>query len=93
MDIDKKINKFDVGAGTGYSLYRYNFDGTTDMSSALNNEFTKDVEQRVNVRTYYLKVKYLLTKHSDVTMQWSTEISDTEPGTFHELRLSYSTNF
>lgn len=93
VDFDKKINKFDVGAGTGYSLYKYHFDGTTDMSAVLNNEFTKDIEQRVNVRTYYLKVKYLLTKHSDVNMQWSTEISDTDPGTFHELRLSYSTNF
>ena len=92
-DFDKKINKFDVGAGTSYSLYKYNFDGTTDMSAALNNEFTKDVEQKVNVRTYYLKVKYLLAKHSDVSMQWSTEISDTDPGTFHQLRLSYSTNF
>ncbi|HLE87806.1 MAG TPA: hypothetical protein VI727_09105, partial [Candidatus Brocadiaceae bacterium] len=93
VDFDKKIGKFDAGAGTGYSLYKYNFDGSNGLESLLDSEYTRDIEQKINVRTYYMRVKYLLTKQSDVTLRWSSEVSDTDPETFHQLLLYYSTNF
>jgi len=93
VDYDKKIGKFDIGLGTNYSLYKYNFDGSNGLESVLDSEYTRDIEQKINVRTYYLRIKYLLTKQSDVSMRWSTEISDTDPETYNQLLLSYSTNF
>jgi len=93
VDYDKKIGKFDAGAGTNYSLYKYNFDGSNGLESVLDSEYTNDIEQKINVRTYYLKLKYLLTKQSDITFRWSTEISDTDPETYNQLLLSYSINF
>lgn len=93
FDYDKKIGKFDIGLGTNYSLYKYNFDGSNGLESVLDSEYTRDIEQKVNVRTYYMRIKYLLTKQSDVSMRWSTEISDTDPETYNQLLLSYSTNF
>jgi hypothetical protein len=93
IDFDKKIGKFDIGAGTGYSLYKYNFDGSSGLESLLDSEYTRDIEQKINVRTYYMRVKYLLTKQSDVTLRWSSEVSDTDPETYHQMLLSYSTNF
>lgn len=93
IDFDKKIGKLDLGAGSGYSLYKYNYDGSSDLESLLDSEYTKDIEQKINVRTFYMRAKYLLTKQSDVSMRWSSEISDTEPGLYHQMMLSYSTNF
>ena len=93
VDFDKKIGKFDLGAGTGYSLYKYNFDGSNGLESLLDSEYTSDIEQKINVRTYYMRVKYLLTKRSDVNLQWTSEISDTNPEIYHQMLLSYSTNF
>ena len=93
VDYDKKIGKFDIGAGTNYSLYKYNFDGSNGLESILDSEYTRDIEQKINVRTYYLRIKYLLTKQSEVSMRWSTEISDTDPETYNQLLLSYSANF
>lgn len=93
FDYDKKIGKFDIGLGTNYSLYKYNFDGSNGLESVLDSEYTRDIEQKVNVRTYYMRIKYLLTKQSDVSMRWSTEISDTDPETYNQLLLSYSMNF
>jgi len=93
VDFDKKIGKFDIGAGTGYSLYKYNFDGSSGLESLLDSEYTRDIEQKINVRTYYMRIKYLLTKQSDVSLRWSSEVSDTDPETFHQMLLSYSTNF
>ncbi len=93
VDYSKKIGKFDVGGGTNYSLYKYNFDGSNGLESILDSEYTRDIEQKINVRTYYLRVKYLLTKQSDVSLRWSSEVSDTDPETFHQMLLSYSTNF
>jgi len=93
VDYDKKIGKFDIGLGTNYSLYKYNFDGSNGLESVLDSEYTRDIEQKINVRTYYLRIKYLLTKQSDVSMRWSTEISDTDPETYNQLLLSYSMNF
>lgn len=93
VDFDKKIGKFDVGGGTSYSLYKFNFLGSNDLQFLSSSELAGDVEQKINVRTYYARVKYLLTKQSDISLRWSTEVSDTEPGTFHQLLLSYSTNF
>lgn len=89
----KKFGKFDVGVGTSYSIYKYNFVGSNDLQTILDNEYTRDIEQKIDVRTYYLRLKYLLTKQSDVTMRWTSEISDTEPDKFHQLLLSYSVNF
>ena len=93
FDYDKKIGKFDIGLGTNYSLYKYNFDGSNGLESVLDSEYTRDIEQKINVRTYYMRIKYLLTKQSDVSMRWSTEISDTDPETYNQLLLSYSMNF
>ncbi len=93
VDFDKKIGKFDIGGGTGYSVYKYNFIGSNDLAAVLDDEYTRDIEQKINVRTYYLRVKYSLSKHSDVGMQWLTEVSDTDPETYHQLLLSYSRNF
>lgn len=93
VDFGKKIGRFDVGAGTGYSLYKYNYDGSSGLESLLDSEYTRDIEQKINVRTYYLRVKYFLTKQSDVSLRWSSEVSDTDPETYHQLLLSYSTNF
>ncbi|TVM03127.1 MAG: hypothetical protein CV087_06645 [Candidatus Brocadia sp. WS118] len=93
VDYDKKFGKFDVGVGTSYSIYKYNFVGSNDLQTILDNEYTRDIEQKIDVRTYYLRLKYLLTKQSDITMRWTSEISDTEPDKFHQLLLSYSVNF
>lgn len=93
VDFDKKFGKFDVGGGTSYSLYKFNFVGSNNLQFLENSELATDVVQKINVRTYYARVKYLLTKQSDVSLRWSSEISDTDPGTFHQLLLSYSTNF
>ncbi|GIK13854.1 MAG: hypothetical protein UZ01_00234 [Candidatus Brocadia sinica] len=93
VDYDKKIGKFDVGVGTSYSLYKYNFVGSNDLQTILDSEYTRDIEQKIDVRTYYLRLKYLLSKHSDISMRWSSEISDTKPDTFHQLLITYSTNF
>ncbi len=93
VDFDKKIGKFDVGVGTSYSLYKFNFVGSNDLQFLENSELARDVVQKINVRTYYARVKYLLTKQSDISLRWLSEISNTDPGTFHQLLLSYSTNF
>lgn len=93
VDFDKKFGKFDVGVGTSYSLYKYNFVGSNDLESVLDRESARDIEQKINVRTYYTRVRYLLTKQSDVSLRWSSEVSDTDPETFHQLLLSYSMNF
>ncbi|HHT9130563.1 MAG TPA: hypothetical protein ACFYEC_06840, partial [Candidatus Brocadiaceae bacterium] len=93
VDLDKKIGKFDVGGGTSYSLYKYNFTGSNDLQFLQDSELARNVVQQINVRTYYSRIKYLLTKQSDVSLRWSMEISDTDPRTFHQLLLSYSTNF
>ncbi|GJQ24261.1 hypothetical protein BIY37_05965 [Candidatus Brocadia sapporoensis] len=93
VDYDKKIGRFDVGVGTSYSVYKYNFVGSNDLQAVLDSEYTGDVEQKINVRTYYLRLKYLVTTHSDITMRWTSELSDTDPGTFHQIFLSYSMNF
>ena len=93
VDLDKKFGKFDVGIGTNYSVYKYNYVGSNELEALLDNEYTRDIEQKINVRTYYMRVKYLLTKQSDVSLRWSSEVSDTDPETFHQLLLSYSTNF
>lgn len=93
IDFDKKIGKFDFGGGTGYSVYKYNFTGSNELAAILDDEYTRDIEQKINVRTYYLRIKYLLSKHSDVGMQWLTEVSDTDPETYHRLLISYSRNF
>ena len=93
VDLDKKIGKFDVGGGTSYSLYKYNFTGSNDLQFLQDSELSRNVVQQINVRTYYSRIKYLLTKQSDVSLRWSMEISDTDPRTFHQLLLSYSTNF
>lgn len=93
VDYSKKFGKFDGGVGTSYSLYKYNFVGSNDLQTILDSEYTRDIEQKIDVRTYYLRLKYLLTKHSDITMRWSSEISDTDPDTFHQLLISYSINF
>ncbi|TLD42901.1 MAG: hypothetical protein JETT_0801 [Candidatus Jettenia ecosi] len=92
VDFDKKIGKFHFGGGTSYSLYKFNFVGNNNLAAILDNEFT-DTKQKINVRTYYLRLKYSLTKQSDVSLKWLTEVSDTDPEKFHELLLSYSTNF
>lgn len=92
VDFDKKIDKFHFGGGTSYSLYKYNFVGNNDLASILDNEST-DTKQKINVRTYYLRLKYSLTKQSDVNLNWLTEVSDTDPEKFHELLLSYSVSF
>ncbi len=93
VDYDKKFGKLDVGVGTSYSVYKYNYVGSNDLQTVMDNEYTRDIEQKIDVRTYYLRIKYLLTKQSDITMRWSSEISDTDPDTFHQLLLSYSVNF
>ena len=93
VDLGKKIDKFDVGIGTSYSFYKYNFTGSNDLEAILDDPAASNVEQRVDVRTYYMRIKYLLTKKSDITFRWTTEISDPDPGIFHQLLLSYSTNF
>lgn len=95
IDYDKKIGKFDVGVGTSYSVYKYNFVGSNDLQTILDNEYSRDIEQKIDVRTYYLRLKYLLTKKSDVSLRWSSEISDADQDTdtYHQLLLSYSTNF
>lgn len=93
IDYGKKIGKFDAGIGTSYSLYKYNFVGSNDLQMIMDSEYTRDIEQKIDVRTYYLRLKYLLTKHSDITMRWTSEISDTEPDKFHQLLISYSINF
>lgn len=93
VDLGKKIDKFDVGIGTSYSFYKYNFTGSNNLEAILEDPALSNIEQRVDVRTYYMRIKYLLTKQSDITLRWTTEISDPSPGTFHQLLLSYSTNF
>ena len=93
VDFDKKFGKFDVGGGTSYSFYKFNFVGSNNLQFLENSELSSDVVQKINVRTYYARVKYLLTKRSDVGLRWSSEISNTDPGAFHQLLLSYSTNF
>lgn len=93
VDFDKKIGKFNIGGGTSYSVYKFNFTGSNDLAAILDDEYTRDIEQKINVRTYYLRIKYLLSKHSDVGLQWLTEVSDTDPDTYHQLLLSYTRNF
>lgn len=93
IDFDKKINKFDLGCGTNYSLYKYNFDGSNTLQTILDNEYSRDIEQKINVRTYYMRIKYLLTEKSDVSFRWTTENSDTDPEMYHQLLLSYSMSF
>ena len=93
IEFEKKINKFDLGCGTSYSLYKYNFDGSNTLQTILDNEYTRDIEQKINIRTYFLRIKYLLTEKSDVSFRWTTENSDTDPEMYHQLLLSYSMSF
>ncbi|WP_169703496.1 hypothetical protein [Candidatus Kuenenia stuttgartiensis] len=58
-------------------MYKYNFDGSNTLQTILDNEYTRDIEQKINIRTYFLRIKYLLTEKSDVSFRWTTENSDT----------------
>ncbi|WKZ14943.1 MAG: hypothetical protein QY317_13675 [Candidatus Jettenia caeni] len=93
VDFDKKIGKFDIGLGTGYSFYKFNFTGSNDLAFLENSELEEDVVQKINVRTYYLRIKYLLTEQSNVSLRWISEVSDTDPETFHQLVVSYNKSF
>ncbi|MDR4509337.1 MAG: hypothetical protein MRJ65_14115 [Candidatus Brocadiaceae bacterium] len=93
IDLEKKIGKFEVSAGTSYSYYKYNYTGSNDLVSILDNETARDIEQKINVRNYYSRIKYHLTEKSHISMRWSTEVSDTDPETFHQALISFSTNF
>lgn len=93
VDFDKKIGKFDIGLGTGYSFYKFNFIGSNDLTFLENSELAEDVVQKINVRTYYLRIKYLLTEQSNVSLRWISEVSDTDPETFHQLVISYNKSF
>jgi len=93
VDYEKKISKFELGVGSSYSLYKYKFDGSNSLQSILDNEYTRDIEQKINIRTYYFRVKYLFSEKSDLSLRWTTENSDTDPEMYHQLLFTYSMSF
>ncbi|MBI2191656.1 MAG: hypothetical protein HYU36_06710 [Planctomycetes bacterium] len=68
--------KFKASLGTYYSLFKYDFLGN---------------QERDDLRTYYVKLTYKLTRHLKVTAGY--EFEDDAPDEYHELKVTVQWSF